>query len=90
MDSRLIFLHYYWFINEVTHCCTFRKLLDFCGGIEDVRQENPPHTVQNISRTLIRQGKERERSARKIFYAPAQAGDLIISVLKTDTGGLGE
>ena len=38
---------------------------------KDAWQENPSCTVQNISRTLIRQGKGKERSARKIFYALA-------------------
>ena len=89
MDIWLIFHSFCQFINEGTYCCTSRKLLDFCGNVEDVGQENPSYIVQDIFRTLIYQGKEKERSARKNLYAARKRRSDKIRT-KTDTGRLGE
>jgi len=89
MDIWLIFHSFCQFINEVTYCSTSCRLLDFGKDIKDVGQENPSHTVQDIFRTLIRQGKKRERSTGKIFYTARKRWSDKIRT-KTDTGRLGE
>jgi len=69
MDTRLIFLDYYQFINEVTHPSSFRELLDFCICVESVLQANPQNISSRHEWSLVFvPDNENEQGARKNLY----------------------